>query len=242
LRYQPCIETDVAICVPTSQSVRLREKSLADLASDELAHRVDIGLQTFEQLLVSTCLLFVAGDGVRQTGSERHGGRRRRLLRGTVFAVGTVGVGTLLSLSWVAGAVCDRLDAREHDRGWRSWVRSSRVCGRDRREDDWQMHSQSRVVDRGCDGQASRRWAQVMVGWLQLGQAGRGLCSRQAILTDSMDCRFGNVTSSGSSITILAWYVGWLFRDTAFGLSSLCHSLTIRCLAAGKRINTLLRP
>jgi hypothetical protein len=96
---------------------------LADLASDELAHGVDIGLQALEQFLVSACLLFAAGDGVRQTGSERHSGRRRRLLlvRRPVFAVGTMVVGTLLSLSRVAGAVCDGLDAREHDRGWRSW-------------------------------------------------------------------------------------------------------------------------
>jgi hypothetical protein len=116
--------------VSASQAVRLREESLADLASNELAHRVDIGLQAFEQLLVSACLLFATSDGVRQTGSERHGGRRMRLVvRGTVFAVGTVGVGTLLSLSRVAVAVCDGLDAREHDRGWRSWVRSSKVCG-----------------------------------------------------------------------------------------------------------------
>jgi hypothetical protein len=98
---------------------------------------------------VSACLLFAASDGVRQTKSGRHGGRRRRLglVRETVFAVGTVGVGTLLSLSRVAGAVCDRLDAREHDRGWRSWVRSSKVCGRERSEMGWQMGSQSRVVD-----------------------------------------------------------------------------------------------
>jgi hypothetical protein len=118
--------------VSASQSVGLGKESLADLASNELAHRIDIRLQALEQLLVSACLLFAASDGVRQTGSERHGGRRMRLLvRGTVFAVGTVGVGTLLSLSRVAVAVavCDGLDAREHDRGWRSWVRSSKVCG-----------------------------------------------------------------------------------------------------------------
>jgi hypothetical protein len=46
----------------------------------------------------------------------------------------------------------------------------------------------------------------MMVGWLlQLGQAGCGLYSRQTILTDSMNGQFGNIASSGSSTTIIAW-------------------------------------
>jgi hypothetical protein len=52
LSYQPSIEADVAVCVAASQSVGLRKESLADLASDELAHGVEIRLQALEHLLV----------------------------------------------------------------------------------------------------------------------------------------------------------------------------------------------
>lgn len=129
-----------------SETVRLREEALADLACDELAHRVEIGLQALEQLFVLACLLLATGFDMRETGSVRHGGRR---VRGAgVFAVGAVGA--LLSFSRVAGAVCEWLNAREHDRGWRSWVRSSRVVGG---EVEGEMGAQSRVEDVG------KRWA-----------------------------------------------------------------------------------
>jgi len=68
-------------------------------------------------------------------------------VRVVVVRWGTLAVGTvcaLQSFSRIAGAICSRRKTREHGRGCRSWVRSSRVWRRKRAVG--LMRSRSRVV------------------------------------------------------------------------------------------------
>jgi hypothetical protein len=75
-------------------------------------------------------------------------------------------------------------------------VRSSKIFGRERGE-------VGHGSIRGCE--VGEQTSEARQGSCQAGPLVVRVCSRQTILTDSMEGWFSNIAPSSSSITIIAW-------------------------------------